>query len=375
MSKTKIKLIRPQGFLYFGLLLMLVKVILSVSEVLPYSEGVDRILSVLAASILLIEILKKRYSVKRLVIYILIIFLALYGVLITGQYGLLITIITCMAISDADINKVIQFIFQYELLLFILNITWSIFMSLLGSYSLSAVMYGVERYKFGFVHPNTLSVILFNLIIMWIWIKFEQIKWKHLGFIFFISLVSYYFTKTRTSFFCVLLVIIMVAFLMIKKRKFIKIYKYMTALIIPVLSIAFYFMIKLRTSNITIIMLVDRFLSARITLGGYAYIHYGLTMFGQNLQNMSVTWNEIWRLNSFTFDCTYTYLMVNQGIIWLIMLVVSFFMLTKYKSNKINVALISWGLYAMTEVHGLNGFMCFPVLLVSLLISKNVEVC
>ena len=34
-------------------------------------------------------------------------------------------------------------------------------------------------------------------------------------------------------------------------------------------------------------------------------------------------------------------------------------MLTKYKSNKINVALISWGLYAMTEVHGLNGFMCF----------------
>ncbi len=58
MSKTKIKLIRPQGFLYFGLLLMLVKVILSVSEVLPYSEGVDRILSVLAASILLIEILK-----------------------------------------------------------------------------------------------------------------------------------------------------------------------------------------------------------------------------------------------------------------------------------------------------------------------------
>ncbi len=89
-----------------------------------------------------------------------------------------------MAISDADINKVIQFIFQYELLLFILNITWSIFMSLLGSYSLSAVMYGVERYKFGFVHPNTLSVILFNLIIMWIWIKFEQIKWKHLGFIF-----------------------------------------------------------------------------------------------------------------------------------------------------------------------------------------------
>ena len=116
----------------------------------------------------------------------------------------------------------------------------------------------------------------------------------------------------------------MVAFLMIKKRKFIKIYKYMAALIIPVLSIAFYFMIKLRTSNITIIMLVDRFLSARIILGGYAYVHYGLTMFGQNLQNMSVTWNEIWRLNSFTFDCTYTYLMVNQGIIWLIMLVVSF---------------------------------------------------
>lgn len=371
MSKTKIKLIKPQSLLYFGLLLMLIKVMFSFSDVLPYSDEIDKILSVLSAGILSIEIFKKRYSIKRLTIYIAVIILALYGVLITGQYGLLITVITCLAISDVDINKIIQFIFQYELLFFIINIIWSIFMSLLGSYSLSMIIYGVKRYKFGFSHPNILSVILFNLIIMWIWLNFEKIRWKHLGFIFLISIISYYFTKTRTSFFDTLFVILMVALLIGKRKRVIKLYKYAAVLIVPALSIAFYFMIKLRLNNIPIITMLDSFLSARITLGGYAYVRYGVTMFGQNLQNMQVTWDEIWRLNSGTFDCTYTYLLVNQGIVWLIVLAVGFFMLTRYKSNKINIAIIAWGLYAITEVHGLNGFMCFPVLLMSLLISKK----
>ena len=55
--------------------------------------------------------------------------------------------------------------------------------------------------------------------------------------------------------------------------------------------------------------------------------------------------------------------MVNQGVIWLILLAFIFYKLAKLNSGKVNIFLIVWALYGVTEVHGLNGFLCMPIFL------------
>jgi hypothetical protein len=116
---------------------------------------------------------------------------------------------------------------------------------------------------------------------------------------------------------------------------------------------------------------MDTFLNARIRLGAYAYNRYGLTILGRNFLSFHAVWDEKWKLNWFTFDCTYSYLMINMGVIWIVFIALIFWKLADYKSNKVNIAIVVWSLYAVSEVHALNSFLCYPILLTVLLFEKK----
>ncbi len=141
--------------------------------------------------------------------------------------------------------------------------------------------------------------------------------------------------------------------------------------IVPIISIFIFILISQYTNDNVFILTIDKLLSARIRLGAYAFQNYGLSFLGQNMENVNFVWDSYWGLTDFTFDCTYYSLMVMQGYFWLIIIIIGFYLLAKKKDNKINLAIIAWGLYAVTEVHGLNGFKCYPILLLALLISSR----
>ena len=116
---------------------------------------------------------------------------------------------------------------------------------------------------------------------------------------------------------------------------------------------------------------MDKLLSARIRLGAYAYNNYGISLLGQDMNDINVIWDSFWQLSGFTFDCTYTFLMINQGIIWLFIIIVAFYFLAKRGTEQVWVMIIAWSLYAVTEVHGLNSFKCFPILLIAMCFNQN----
>ena len=66
---------------------------------------------------------------------------------------------------------------------------------------------------------------------------------------------------------------------------------------------------------------------------------------------------------------------MQQGIIWLVTIILLFYKLNQLNNDKINFAIIAWAIYGITEVHGLNVYMLFPILLVSELFDKkqNIE--
>lgn len=66
---------------------------------------------------------------------------------------------------------------------------------------------------------------------------------------------------------------------------------------------------------------------------------------------------------------------MRQGAIWLLVIAVLFYRLARKRNDSFNFAIVAWGIYGITEVHGLNVYMLFVILLVNELFenSRHVE--
>lgn len=361
-------------FLYSGTFLLVIKTVFSASKIIPYSDFMDTILAAVGAFCMILSIIMQRYRVKVLLIYAMLIGITVYNALITRNNALAATVITCLAIRKTDIKTYIRYVFRMQSVLVICHTIIAIIGSMIGIFDITQNIGGITRYDFGTLHPNSFAALVFNLIIMGIWLNWHKIKTKHIIYMILGSGILYYFCKTRTNFIAMLAVIGCVYVCRVK-HKFVRLIGKIATVIIPLLSVAMGTAIILYTTENRIVLLLNKVLNARITLGAYALAHEGFTLFGQNLTSLytETTWDPIWKLNAFTFDCIYTYMMINQGIIWLILLTILFAKLAKRKNPKDNVAIIAWALYGVTEVQGLNCFSCMPILLLAKLFGKGPE--
>ncbi|MBM6693100.1 hypothetical protein H6A71_08590 [Bifidobacterium pullorum subsp. saeculare] len=354
----------------FAIVLMVCKVTFSLSSIIPYNETIDLFLSVLSAGLFAFCILIERYNAKILILYAVISATVLYSVIKTGNYGFLITVIACFAVRTRNFDRMIKIIYQYEFLFLILHTLASLVLAILGKIDLFMFNRGQLRATFGFDNPNTFSVFVFNLILMWVWLNFKKINIFRLLLIGCLGLSVVYMTKTRTM--LIDIIVLLLLCYLFRFRIFNHITRFIAKICIPILFVFVWTTVLLYQKGVSLAYIIDDILNARIKLGAFALNHFGVSILGQNLLNFQIEWDEKWGLNYFTFDCIYTYLMINQGYIWLIMLAVIFYKLAKLNLGKINIFLIVWALYGVTEVHGLNGFLCMPVFL-SVFIIKFVN--
>lgn len=361
-------------FLYSGTVFLVIKTVVFTSKIIPYNDFTDTILAAVGVLCMILSIVMQQYRVKVLLIYAMLLGITAYNALITRNNALAVTIITCLAIRKTDLKTYIRFIFRLQSILVICHTVIAIIGSMIGTFNIVQNIGGIIRYDFGLLHPNSFAALLFNLMIMWIWLNWDKIKTKHIIFMILGSGILYCFCKTRTNFIAMLAVIGFV-FVCRVKHKFVRLIGEIAIVIIPLLSVAMGAAIILYATGNRVVLLLNKVLNARISLGAYALAHYSFTLLGQNMESLytGTTWDPIWQLNGFTFDCIYTYMLINQGIIWLILLMILFAKLAKRKNPKDNVAIIAWALYGVTEVQGLNCFSCMPVLLLTKLFGKETE--
>ena len=370
----KFKVKENELWAYLGITLMLTKVCLSMSTFLTYSDKIDILLSLGASICLGIHIVKQKYTLKLLGFYFSVALLSLYSVSLTRNYGMLVSIITIMAIRSLDLNKVIRFMYRFELAFMISHTIIAILLSFLKIISIYTYSGSEMRYNFGMNHANSFSAMIFNLFLMWIWMNYEKMKLQNIGIMFLISTFFFAFTKTRTSY-LIMLVLFTILFIHMvwkKSEQFIGIIaKYS---VISLCAFTLILMLDYRDYK-PWVLAFDMILNGRVRLWAYAYAMSGFTWLGRDLSNlyMNTTWDATWQLNAFTFDSTYPYLAVNQGAIWLIIILIIFWKLAKLKDNKINVCIIGWALYAVTETQGLNCYTCFPLMLVTYLFSGGTK--
>lgn len=370
MKIDSLQLRKPTTVFDFAIILMVCKVTFSLSSIAPYNESIDLLLSILSAGLFALCILMDRYSGKVLAIYAVISVTILFSVIKTGNYGFLITVIACFAARKRNFNRMIEMIYQYELLFVVLHTAAALILAVIGKLDLFVFDREQFRATFGFSNPNSFSVVVFNLILMWLWLNFQRVNILRLALIGLLGGIVVLMTKTRTM--MIDIIVLLLLCYLYRFKWFDKFTSAITKICIPILFILVWGTVLLYQKGSVIAYAIDHMLNARIKLGAFAYERFGISILGQYLLDFQVVWDDTWKLNHFTFDCIYTYLAVNQGVIWLILLAFIFYKLAKMNLGKINIFLIVWALYGVTEVHGLNGFLCMPIFL-SAFVFKSVD--
>ena len=169
-------------------------------------------------------------------------------------------------------------------------------------------------------------------------------------------------TKTRTNEIALLIMLGLLSLYIYIPRALSRLFKIVSKYIVVILAGISMAASILYVNGGELFKVIDVIFSGRIRLGAYAYKNFGLTLLGRNLSNVVVKYDDIFRLKQFTFDNIYTDLCMQQGIIWLVTIILLFYKLNQLNNDKINFAIIAWAIYGITEVHGLNVYMLFPIL-------------
>lgn len=366
----KLKMPLPNSLFRLGLLFMIFKVFLSLSNIVEMPDYLDTILSVVASGFLVTSILQKQFPMKTLLLFSLIILIGLVTSIRTNNMMMFIAILTCVSVCGEDLDEAIRFILYTEGLLVSMIALISVIMHIMG-YSMLIRVSGEMLYGFGFSHPNVFSCILTNLFAMYLWLHFDTVRFRNLLTVALVSIGFFMITDSRTSLAVTLFLVIVMAICR-DQEKLHKPLKYLAMYTLPVLAAIFYILCKGFASGNIMAQMIDLGLSGRIRFSAYSLERFGISLFGQNLAGIKVKWDAFWQLSGITFDNIYTYLFVTQCI-WLVVIAFLYYRTAKKGDIKHSVFILSWALYGIAEIHVINPFLFFPILVVTSLFDRGEE--
>ena len=362
---------KQDTMLLMGISLIMLKIFLNTSLFVNLPVLVERAVLFLAYLLLSICIFIDEKKIKNIFYYVIFFILLIYSNIVSKNSILFYTVLTILAFRNFNFNRLVDYILKLTFMIIITNVLLSLIFLIFGNSEYCyTIISGVLRYRFGFSHPNVLSLLIFNSILMWVWLNYSKFNIKICVSILLIALFSFIFTKTRTTFLLTVLYILLL-FFQKKYRLLTKYLNVVSKIIIPSLFILFCLFIVFYW-DFDFIRFIDFTLSGRIKLGSYAYSKIGLTMFGQDASSLfAIKWDPLYNLTSFTFDGSYIIILCNLGIIWAFILSYLFYNLAKKNNPIINCYIIVWALYSASETHSLNCFYFFPTLLLLLLFTSK----
>lgn len=353
----------PKVNTYFkgGLLVLMAKVFLSSSEIMPISDVVDSVLSIVGVFFMFLSAIKKGYKPSAYIAIIVLLVMGMYTSYRIGNLSILLSLAICIAAYRQDKKEIISLLLIFEAGFLLVHTMFAMITSLYGKENFIYIS-GELQYTLGFGHPNTFSAILVNILLMWSWLNFEKLRVRHFVIQAIIVLINDHFTGTRASIVAIFVFVILYYYVKPKTDRL----SMATRCLLPIISAVQLLLNYMYTKQFAYIKGLDLLLSGRIKLGAYWFAHKGITLFGQNLQNHLVTWDNTWKLSGkITFDNMYNYLMMNSGVIWLVILSLFLYRLKGERQVKDNIFIVVWLLYGIVEVHGINPIMMFPLLLIT----------
>ena len=181
--------------------------------------------------------------------------------------------------------------------------------------------FGLIRYTFGFVHPNTLGFIVLVFSFLYVQ-RLNTVNIKDIAVIIFLIVFLYYIPRSMTPAFLLVLLSCFLIFLYFFETKIYAYFKNRRRKEILFYSVVFmYFSILFFTYFVSFTGFgKDFFLHlpgsiwARFELGYIAYERYGLSLFGTPIESIFPD-PEKGITEYFTVDCAYFFVPINYGVV------------------------------------------------------------
>lgn len=358
--------------IFISLFLQLIKNICGHSCVIYYPEWLDKIISAIILLTCAYICLKKTYQIKFLLIYIIVSIITLYGGFITGKMIIATTVLTIFSLRKENMKEIANFLYKWKVRLLFIHTVIAFMLTPLGIGYLNGYFAAGERFRWsmGFGMPGQFADYCFDIIVLWVFCNFHRINNKRCLWLVAISIGVMLLSDSRLIFIDSVVLIFLI-WIIRKTDKFNNIIKLAAQVIIPLLTGGiFYTMYQFSLGNIYAVF-IDMLVNTRIRLNGYLYDLYGPTLFGQSITAYTGQFSEVWQSTGSTFDCVYPWLVIEMGAVWLIILIVTWFMLAKRDNPMINCLLIVWALAATIDTDFVSGGSSFIILLIVMLFSDE----
>ena len=359
--------------LYFALAVYVLEQVLFFSDIFPFSVGTEKVLKLIYVLTIAVVFLLQDYSPKLYLAYGLLGAACVLTRLGSGLMFWVYSVITILALRQEDISDVFRFL-RWCLTIFLLILTLAFAVKYFQGQRqfIEIDNVGRRRVRLAFVHANTLAIYILNLILLWIWEKYDSIGPKAIASLLLISLAVYLLTDCRTAFLCEMLLCLMIVLAKYggKAAGLLHFGARWAAPAAAVFMLACS-MMWLAPNRGPFLEKANHLLSGRVYLSAYAVKHFGFTLFGQSMPLDPVTVSPEWPTPFIALDCVYSVFCCCIGAIWLILICVSFYKLAKLRDLRISIFLILWAFYGASETLTLYVILFSPLLLVSILLRPS----
>lgn len=258
-------------------------------------------------------IIRKRYSLKILINYAVILAILFIGYMFSGQAAFFRGGMLILATRDYPYKRIVRTsryaitsVFTLALFLWITGLSDA----------------GIARrggIAFGYVHPNIAAQVIMIIILLWLVEKGRNIKKRDYAIFELIVIFVFVVTKSRTA---TLIVAMAPIIIEITKRIYVKkSHRKISVLLLQCSQLIMFFFtcitaMKLPDSNL--LKILDLALSNRLFLNYYLLNKFPLKLFGQNVNlTESDVYNNIQNIYgaAVTCDCTYTLSLIIMGLI------------------------------------------------------------
>ena len=344
------------------------------TRILPHNDVLSEGVKAISALLLVLTILRQDFTPRLYLIYGLAALGAATIRLRTGFMADVFTLLMILAIRQDDLTPIIRIIRRTITAFLVVHLCCYLYLLCTGRLTLFAVdPVGRVRADLGMVHPNTAGSFFLSLVMAWAWEKYDSFRPIQLVYILILGTGVYLLTDSRTTYACVIALCALLLSARYSERAS-KLMNGVAGWITPAIGI-FLLVCSLLWDWQGPILKIDSLLSGRIHLSRRGIVEFGFTLFGQKVQYGAIPEGAVWNtwVSAFTFDCAYSYLWSNIGILWLVLICFCFYRLSRLRNPRISLFLILWALYSVTETLSMISVRFFPLLLISVLFLPKDE--
>ena len=353
---------KTQLFYCIILTLMYLNYFFDVSELFHINKTFMTIFELLIALLFCVKLLTQKYDKRSFLATVICGLLVFYITIVTGEKFLMLIYFVLFSSQGTSLKNNIRtsciikiFFLSFTFLLFLVSQLTSG-----GWESLSSFMN--TRFTMGIAHPNFTFFLYFWAMVELLYLKFDNIKIRHLVIILIVLSVALLFTKSKTGLVMVVLLVMLTLPVLLRRKKLndklVAVAKYILPVVAATTILAVFLFGYMHNTSPEVIFL-DKLFSRRLSLSWLGIQEYGIAFLPQAIDSSDIA-------SFFAPDYSYTMPLVVD--IFYVRSIISYTLLplaglsyliykkmsSRDASSRIAIIIIIFSIYALSERHGFN---------------------